>query len=257
MPETGLLIEDEQSWRVLTLNRPERRNALSMDLLRCLIDSLRSAGANPDVRCIILASTGTTFCSGHDLTEMVGSDPSRYRQIFGGCSELMTTIRAIPQPVIAEVQGVATATGCQLVAACDLVVAAQNATFATPGTQIGMTGTNVMVELSRVIGRKRAMQMLLMCETVNAETAAAWGLVNLIVPASELKRTSRQWAARIAEASASTIGQSKTAYYAQIDMDLNKAYDYAKEIMSTSAMAPDAQERIAAFLGKRRSQPEP
>ncbi len=164
---------------------------------------------------------------------------------------LMTRVQSIPQPVIAEVQGIATAAGCQLVATCDLAVASDQAAFATPGVKIGLFCTTPMVALSRAIGRKRALQMLLTGEMIDAVTAAEWGLINLVVPAAELAEQSRKLAARIAEASSFTVALGKQAFYTQIDLDQPKAYAYAKEVMSMNSLAADAQEGISAFLEKR------
>jgi enoyl-CoA hydratase/carnithine racemase len=182
---------------------------------------------------------------------MVGRDIVEYRRLFDVCSELMMKIQAIPQPVIAEVQGVATAAGCQLVATCDLAVASDQAAFATPGVRIGLFCTTPMVALSRAVGRKRALQMLLTGEMVDAATAADWGLVNQVAPAAELQAETRRLAARIADASTLTVSLGKQAYYTQIDLDQPKAYAYAKEVMSMNALAADAQEGISAFLEKR------
>ncbi len=236
---------------VITLNRPERRNALSLELMRELIACLDQTGSNPEIRAVILAAAGTAFCSGHDLGEMVGRDVNEYRRIFDVCTELMTKIQSIPQPVIAEVQGVATAAGCQLVATCDLAVASEDARFATPGVRIGLFCTTPMVALTRAIGRKRAFEMLATGEVIDARTAAGWGLVNRAVPASELRAETRKLAARIAEASRLVVSLGKSAFYAQIDLDQPKAYAYAKEVMSMNALAQDAQEGMAAFLEKR------
>ena len=163
----------------------------------------------------------------------------------------MTKIQAIPQPVIAEVQGIATAAGCQLVATCDMAIAAEEAVFATPGVKIGLFCTTPMVALTRAIGRKRALQMLLTGEMVDARTAAEWGLINQAVPAAELPAATRKLAAKVAEASSLVVAIGKQAYYTQIDLDQPKAYAYAKEVMSMNALAADAQEGIGAFLGKR------
>jgi enoyl-CoA hydratase/carnithine racemase len=182
---------------------------------------------------------------------MVGCDINEYRRLFDVCTELMTKLQSIPQPVIAEVQGIATAAGCQLVATCDLAVASQEAAFATPGVKIGLFCTTPMVALSRTVGRKRAFQMLLTGELVDARTAADWGLVNKVVPAAELQAESRKLAAQIAQASSFVVALGKQAYYTQIDLDQPKAYAYAKEVMSMNSLAADAQEGISAFLGKR------
>jgi enoyl-CoA hydratase/carnithine racemase len=236
---------------VVTLNRPERRNALSLGLMSELTACLDEIGRNREVRAVILRAAGKVFCSGHDLGEMTGRDLHEYRRIFDVCTELMTKIQAIPQPVIAEVQGIATAAGCQLVATCDLVVAAEEAAFATPGVKIGLFCTTPMVALTRAIGRKRALEMLLTGELVDARRAADWGLVNQVVPAAGLPAATRKLAAKIVEASSLVLALGKQAFYTQIDLDQPKAYAYAKEVMSMNAMAGDAQEGIAAFLGKR------
>jgi len=236
---------------IVTLNRPQRRNALSLGLMLELIACLDEVGKNREVRAVVLAAAGKVFSSGHDLSEMTGKDINEYRRVFDVCTELMAKIQSIPQPVIAEVGGIATAAGCQLVATCDMAVASEEAAFATPGVKIGLFCTTPMVALTRAIGRKRAMQMLLTGEMVDARTAADWGLVNQVVPAAELTAASRQLAAKVAAASALVIGLGKQAFYTQIDLDQPKAYAYAKEVMSMNALAADAQEGISAFLGKR------
>jgi enoyl-CoA hydratase/carnithine racemase len=235
----------------VTLNRPERRNALSLELMQELIACLDTLGRTAETRAIILAAAGKVFSSGHDLSQMTGRSLADYRQVFDVCCELMQKIQAIPQPVIAQVQGLATAAGCQLVAACDLAVAAEEARFATPGVKIGLFCTTPMVALTRAIGRKRALQMLLTGEAVDANTAAQWGLINQVVPAQELAAAARRMAEKVAEASALVVAIGKQAFYTQIDLDQPKAYAYAKEVMSMNALAPDAQEGISAFLGKR------
>ena len=245
------VITREGTVAVLTLNRPERRNALSLALMRELIDALDSIAQDGDTRAVILAAAGKVFCAGHDISEMAGRNINEYREIFDVCSRLMLKIQAIPQPVIAEVQGVATAAGCQLVAACDLAIAAEDAWFATPGVKIGLFCTTPMVALTRAIGRKRALQMLLTGEPVTARTAAEWGLINEAVPAGELSAATRKLAARVAEASSLVVSIGKQAFYTQIDLDVEKAYAYAKEVMSLNAMAGDAQEGMGAFLEKR------
>jgi enoyl-CoA hydratase/carnithine racemase len=247
----NLGFETEGCVAVVTLNRPNRRNALSLELMRELLDCLGRIGEERRLRVVILAAAGKVYSSGHDLTELVGRDINDYRRIFDVCAELMTKIQSIPQPVIAEVQGPATAAGCQLVATCDLAVAAEDAWFATPGVKIGLFCTTPMVALSRAVGRKRALQMLLTGDPIDAETAAEYGLVNSVVPAGELRAETRKLAGSIVEASPITLAIGKQAFYAQIDLDQAKAYAYAKEIMSMNSMAVDAQEGISAFLGKR------
>jgi len=244
-------VEDEGPAAVITLSRPQRRNALSLELMLELIEALETIGRDREVRSVILAAEGKVFSSGHDLSEMVGRDINEYRRLFDVCTNLMESVQRIPQPVIAEVQGLATAAGCQLVATCDLAVASEQAAFATPGVRIGLFCTTPMVALSRAVGRKRALQMLLTGEVVDARTAADWGLINQEVPAERLQTATRALAARIAEASSLTVGLGKQAYYTQIDLDQPKAYAYAKEVMSMNSLAADAQEGIAAFLEKR------
>ena len=247
----NIQIAHEGSVAILTLNRPERRNALSLELMLDLIAALDQIGRARQLRAVILAAAGKVFSSGHDLSQMTGRDINEYRRIFDVCTELMQKIQAIPQPVIAEVQGIATAAGCQLVAACDLAIAAEEARFATPGVRIGLFCTTPMVALTRAIGRKRAMQMLLTGEFVDARTAAEWGLVNQVVPAAELPAASRRLAQKVVEASSLVVAIGKQAFYTQIDLDQPKAYAYAAEVMSMNAVAADAQEGISAFLGKR------
>jgi enoyl-CoA hydratase/carnithine racemase len=251
MSYQDLLVEREGAIVVLRLNRPARRNALSLNLLRELLAALGQAGADSTTRAIILASTGKVFSSGHDLGELTGRTVTEYREIFDVCSETMLLIQRIPQPVIAEVQGLATAAGCQLVASCDLAIASEQAGFATPGVRIGLFCTTPMVALTRTIGRKRAMEMLLTGRLVDARTAAEWGLVNRVVPAESLEAETRTLAAAIAEASRFTVGAGKQAFYTQADLEQGPAYAYAKEVMTMNAMAVDAQEGITAFLEKR------
>ena len=235
----------------IRLNRPRQRNALSMDLMRDLIAVLEGIGTNREVAAVILAAEGSAFCAGHDLNEMVNRNVNEYRQIFDLCTDLMTVIQRIPQPVIAQVHGMATAAGCQLVAACDLVVASENARFATPGVRIGLFCSTPMVALTRAIGRKRALEMLLTGKSIDAATACEWGLVNRVVPRDMLAKTTRDLADEIAQASEMVVGIGKTAFYTQIDLDQSKAYTYAKEVMSMNALASDAQEGMSAFLEKR------
>jgi enoyl-CoA hydratase/carnithine racemase len=246
-----LTLERDGPTAVVTLNRPQRRNALSLELMHELIRCLDEIATDQGLRAVILAAAGKVFCAGHDLSEMTGRDINGYRTIFDVCTELMQKVQSIPQPVIAQVQGIATAAGCQLVASCDLAVASEEASFATPGVKIGLFCTTPMVALSRAIGRKRAFEMLVTGEMVDAKTAADWGLVNRVVPAADLAVETRKLATRIAAASPLVIALGKQAYYTQIDLDQPKAYAYAKEIMSMNALAADAQEGMSAFLEKR------
>lgn len=246
-----LISQRQAHLAIVTLNRPQRRNALSLDLMQELIRCLDEIAESPEIRAVILAAAGKVFCSGHDLSEMTGRNINEYRHIFDVCTRLMEKIQSIPQPVIAEVQGIATAAGCQLVASCDLAVASDQAAFATPGVKIGLFCTTPMVPLSRAIGRKRALEMLLTGDLVDAATAADWGLINRVVPAAALASETRKLADRIADASSLVIGIGKQAYYTQIDLDQSKAYAYAKEVMTMNSLAADAQEGISAFLEKR------
>jgi len=235
----------------ITLSRPERRNALSLELMRELIACLTRLGEQRDTRAVILAAAGKVYCSGHDLSQMTGRTINDYRQIFDVCTVLMQTIQSIPQPVIAQVHAMATAAGCQLVATCDLAIASENAAFATPGVKIGLFCTTPMVALTRAIGRKRAMEMLLTGKLVDARTAEAWGLINRAVPAADLEAETLGLANDIANASSFAVGLGKQAFYSQIDLDQPKAYAYSKEVMSMNALSMDAQEGIGAFLEKR------
>ena len=251
MSYENISFASENNIAIVTLNKPQRRNALSLALMRELIHCLSAIGNRGDIRTVILAAAGKVFSSGHDLSEMVGRALDDYRELFGVCTELMTKLQSIPQPVIAEVQGVATAAGCQLVATCDLCIAAEEATFATPGVKIGLFCTTPMVAVSRAIGRKRALEMLLTGEPIDARTAAEWGLVNRVVPNRQLRAESLKLAGRIAQASAQVVSLGKQAYYCQIDLYQPEAYVYAQEVMSKNALAHDAQEGISAFLEKR------
>jgi enoyl-CoA hydratase/carnithine racemase len=236
----------------LTLNRPEARNALSVELMTALLGALGRAADDPHSRVVVIAGTGPAFCAGHDLREL-RQDPRRetHQRIFELCSELMLAIVRLPKPVIAEVHGVATAAGCQLVATCDLAVAAEEARFATPGVNIGLFCSTPMVALTRVIGRKPAMEMLLTGELIDATTARSLGLVNRVVPREELREAADGLARQIAAKSAFTVKIGKEVFYRQAELDLAAAYRYAAEIMTTNMLAEDAGEGIEAFLAKR------
>jgi enoyl-CoA hydratase/carnithine racemase len=254
VPDTAyknILVERDGQITTITMNTPEKRNALSLEMMNELIAAFTAAGRDQETRAVILAANGPAFSAGHDLRDLVDGDITIYRHVFDVCVQLMELIQAIPQPVIARVQRIATAAGCQLVATCDLAIASEEAKFATPGVRIGLFCTTPMVALSRAIGRKRAMQMLLTGEAIPAETAADWGLVNSVVPADLLEATTTALAQRIVEASSLTVALGKQAFYTQIDLDQPKAYAYAKEVMSMNALAADAQEGMCAFLDKR------
>ena len=236
---------------VVTMQRPQRRNALSLSLMQALERALRELGEDAGVRVVILCGEGAAFSAGHDLRELVDRDVEAYRAVFDACVVLMERIRALPQPVIAEVERVATAAGAQLVAACDLAVASEEATFATPGVRIGLFCSTPMVALSRAIGRKRAMEMLLTGDPIDAQTACDWGLVNRVCAPSELRAVTLALARKIASASRVVVGIGKSAFYAQIEADQEQAYAYTKEVMTLNALEPDAHEGISAFLDKR------
>jgi enoyl-CoA hydratase/carnithine racemase len=247
----NLLVEADAPVAVITLNRPERRNALSLALMDELKGCLEEIGGTPEIRAVILAGEGPAFSAGHDLSELRGKSLADYRHVFEVCTDLMSLIQKIPQPVIAEVRRTATAAGCQLVATCDMVVAATEAKFATPGVRIGLFCTTPMVALTRAIGRKRALEMLMTGAPIDARTAMEWGLVNRVVPEDRLREESYALARKVAEASSMTVSVGKQAFYAQIELDQPRAYAYAKEVMSMNAMADDAQEGMGAFLEKR------
>jgi enoyl-CoA hydratase/carnithine racemase len=239
----------------ITLANPEKRNALATATMREVIAALDAAGQDRSIKAVIMRALGPAFSAGHDLREMrcAGdeSDVAAFREIFDVCVEMMVKVQSIPQPVIAEVTGIATAAGCQLVASCDLALAASDAKFATPGVKIGLFCTTPMVALTRAVGRKRAMEMLLTGEFIDAATAAEWGLVNRAVAPERLHDEVMALARKIAASSGFVVALGKAAFYTQIDLDQSKAYAYAKEVMSTNALAPDAQEGIGAFLERR------
>ena len=247
----SLLVARDGPAARITLNRPEKRNALSLELMNELLRALREASADEGMRAIVIESTGAAFSAGHDLSEMIGRDAAFYRELFDLCTVIMETIHELPQPVIAKVQGIATAAGCQLVAACDLAVAADTARFATPGVKIGLFCSTPMVEVSRAVGRKRAMELLLTGEPIDAATALDWGLVNRVVPGEELDATVSELVGAIAHSSSYTVALGKQAFYAQVDHPKHEAYEYCKAVMAENAVAEDAQEGMSAFLQKR------
>src|SRR6266436_1747526 len=247
-----LLEECDQGVLRLTLNRPEARNALSVTLMSALLDALGRAAKEPQARVVVIAGAGPAFCAGHDLREL-RTDQRReaYERLFAQCSELMLAIVRLAKPVIAQVHGVATAAGCQLVATCDLAVAAEDARFATPGVNIGLFCSTPMVALTRAVGRKAAMEMLLTGKLVDSATAQAIGLVNRVVPRDGLRDAVDGLAREIAGKSALTVAIGKEAFYRQAELDLSSAYRYAAEVMTTNMLARDAGEGIDAFLAKR------
>ena len=247
----NLLVRRDGAAATITLNRPEKRNALSLELMEELIVAFEQMGREREVRAIVVEGAGPVFSAGHDLGEMVARDAAFYERLFDVCTVMMETIHRVPQPVIAKVHAMATAAGCQLVASCDLVVAAEEARFATPGVKIGLFCSTPMVPLSRAVGRKRALQMLLTGDPIDAHTAADWGLVNLVVPAAELDPAVAALVEKIARSSPLTVGIGKEAFYRQVDLDEHGAYELTRRVMSTNAEAGDAQEGMTAFLEKR------
>jgi enoyl-CoA hydratase/carnithine racemase len=247
-----LLEENARGVMRLTLNRPDARNALSVALMSSLLEALARTASDPQIRVVVIAGAGPAFCAGHDLREL-RADPRRetYERVFAQCSELMLAIVKLPKPVIAEVHGVATAAGCQLVATCDLAVAAEDTRFATPGVNIGLFCSTPMVALTRAVGRKAAMEMLLTGKLIDAETAQAIGLINRVVPREGLRDAVDGLAREIASKSALTVKIGKEAFYRQAEFDLAAAYRYAAEVMTTNMLACDAGEGIDAFLAKR------
>ncbi len=252
--EEGPLVlrADADGIATLTLNRPAARNALSSRLMAQLHEQLEELAEDRSVRVVVIAANGPGFCAGHDLKEL-RANPGReaYERVFRQCSRLMLAITHLPKPVIAKVHGIATAAGCQLVASCDLAVAAADARFATPGVNIGLFCSTPMVALSRAIGRKAAMEMLLTGDTVPAEEAKRLGLVNRVVPSEDLDRQTEALARQIAAKSPLVLAIGKEAFYRQAEMGLKDAYDYASEVMTRNMLARDAEEGIDAFIEKR------
>ena len=248
-----LLRHDSDNIVTLTLNRPAVRNALSMGLMQALDAELTAIAIDPAVKVVIIAANGPAFCAGHDLRE-IRTTPTRaaYEAVFALCSKLMQRIVRLPKPVIAQVHGIAAAAGCQLVASADLAVAADTARFATPGVDIGLFCSTPMVALSRAVGRKAAMEMLLTGELVSAAKAQQLGLINRVVPEADLHQATRAVAAQIASKSPLTVAIGKEAFYRQAEMPLSEAYDYASDVMTRNMLAKDAEEGIDAFLSKRK-----
>jgi enoyl-CoA hydratase/carnithine racemase len=248
---SAVLVEDALPVVLVTLDSPQQRNALSTPLMHELTAELERQSVRPEVRAIVLRANGPAFSAGHDLKELVDRTLEEEQAIFDVCTRMMETIQRIPQPVIAAVQGIATAAGCQLVATCDLAVASEEATFATPGVKIGLFCSTPMVAVSRSIGRKRALEMLLTGRPIDAHKAAEWGLVNCVVPAAELDAAALELANQVASASPLTLRIGKEAFYRQIDADQQQAYRLMSQTMADNAMTCDAQEGMTAFLEKR------
>ncbi len=248
-----ILVERSGDFATVTMNRPQRRNALSQAHMRELIRAFSDLG-DSDALGIVLAGNGPVFCSGHDFADVAEAGLSSVRSLLVTCTELMTLIQQVPQPVVARVHGLATAAGCQLVASADLAVASEDAGFAAPGGKGGWFCHTPMVAIARNIGRKRAAELAFSGDVIDARTALDWGLVNQVVPAARLDSATADLLERVTRGSAESKGIGKQALYAQIDLDQAKAYAYAIEVMAATSQLPDAREGMRAFLEKRKPQ---
>jgi len=246
-----ILVERSGEFVTITMNRPQRRNALSLAHMRELITAFRETG-DSDALGIVLAGNGPVFSAGHDFADVADADLSSVRSLLGTCTELMSLMQQVPQPVVARVHGLATAAGCQLVATADLAVASEDAGFAAPGGKGGWFCHTPMVAIARNTGRKRAMEMALSGDVIDARTALDWGLVNRVVTAAQLDSAVQDLLERVTRGSAESKGIGKQAFYAQVDLDQPKAYAYAIEVMAATSQLPDAREGMRAFLDKRK-----
>jgi enoyl-CoA hydratase/carnithine racemase len=246
-----LLVVREPPVARVTLNRPDKRNALSLELMSMLTEVLRELGSDPDVRAIVIAGAGPAFSGGHDLGEMIDREQAFYRELFAACTEMMEAIHDVPQPVIARVHGIATAAGCQLVATCDLAVASEDARFGTSGVKTGLFCSTPGVAVARSVGRKQALELLLTGELIDARTALEWGLVNRVVPESALDATVSEFVDSIARLSPVAIAMGKKAFYEQVEVPEREAYNLTRAVMAANAETEDAQEGMLAFVEKR------
>src|SRR4051812_3659323 len=249
-PRALVRVEGEDDFVRVTMDVPERRNALSLEHMRQLLAAVRQVGAG-DARGLLLAAEGPVFSAGHDFADMVEADLPAMRELLALCTELMTALQSIPQPVVARVHGLATAAGCQLVATCDLAVAAEDAGFAIPGGKGGWFCHTPLVAVARALPRKRALEMAFTGDVIDARTAAEWGFINAVVPADELDEACLDLPRRATRGSRRSKGIGKQGFYAQVDLDQPKAYAYAIELMASTSQTPDAKEGMAAFLEKR------
>lgn len=247
-----ILVKHDGPLTRIVLNRPERRNPLSFEMMGELLEAITTLPEG--ARVVVISAAGPAFSAGHDLSQMVGADVETINHIFHRCTEMMEAVQAVSQPVIARVHGAASAAGCQLVAACDLAVAAETARFATPGVNIGLFCSTPMVPVTRAIGRKRAMEMLLTGDFIDAATAAEWGLVNRVVPEDQLDAVVDHFVHAILRSSPLIVGIGKQAFYAQIELDQHAAYDHTRAVIVANAQLEDAQEGMSAFLEKRKPQ---
>ena len=251
MSEPDVVIRREGDFATITMNRPQRRNALSLRMLQSLLTAFEQVG-DSDALGVVLAGNGPVFSAGHDFADLAGADYAAVRTMLRTCTDLMRLMQQIPQPVVARVQGLATAAGCQLVATADLAVAAESAGFAAPGGRGGWFCHTPMVPIARTIGRKRAFEMALSGEVIDARTAAEWGLVNRVVPDAQLDCAVQELLERVTRGSAQSKAIGKQALYAQLDLGQADAYEYAVEVMAATSQLPDAQEGMRAFLDKRK-----
>ncbi len=247
-----ILVDTTDGLATVTMNRPERRNALSEAHMRELLDALGRLADDRETRAVVLAANGPVFSAGHDFADMVERDQDGMRRLFATCTELMLKITRLPQPVVARVQAIATAAGCQLVASCDLAVASEDARFATPGGKGGWFCSTPMVAVARAVGKKRALEMLLTGDPIDAETALAWGLVNRVVPAARLVEETETLARAASRGSLASKALGKHAFYDTLDLDVEAAYAHACEVMASSAVTEDGREAMLSFLEKRR-----
>ena len=248
-----IVVTRDGDFTTITMNRPQQRNALSVEHIRELLAAFQAAG-DSDALGVVLAGNGPVFSAGHDFTDMLGTGYADARQLLTVCTEMMTAMQEIPQPVVARVHGLATAAGCQLVASADLAVAADTAMFAAPGGRGGMFCHTPMVAIARNIGRKRAAELALSGDAIDAATALDWGLVNKVVPVAQLDTAVQDLLERVTRGSAESKGLGKQTFYAQLDLDQPKAYAHAIEVMAAATQTPDAQEGIRAFLEKRKAE---
>jgi len=249
-----ILFEKKDNIGWITLNSPKQRNALSLELMNEMQKKLNILSKDKEVKVIVIKGNGPSFCTGHNMKELVGKnyDLAYFKKIFTKCSQMMQTIQNLPQPVIAQVHGIAMAAGCQLVAACDLAIADTKTKFSTPGVKIGLFCSTPMVPLSRTIGRRRALEMLFTGRLVSAKEAEKFGLINKVVAPKSLSKETEKWAKEIAKYSRYTLELGKKAFYKQFDMDEKSAYKYAIEVISKNCLDYDAQEGMKAFLEKRK-----
>jgi enoyl-CoA hydratase/carnithine racemase len=250
MADQLVLVERSGDVATITMNRPERRNALSLSMLQALMSAFEEVGAS-DALGVVLAGSGPVFSAGHDFADVAGADLESVRGLLQTCTDLMALIQQVPQPVLARVHGLATAAGCQLVASCDLAVAVDSAGFAAPGGKGGWFCHTPMVAVARNIGRKRAFELAMSGDVIDAATALDWGLVNAVVPADELDAAITTLLDRVTRGSAASKGIGKQALYAQMSLGQREAYDYAVEVMAATSQLADAQEGMRAFLDKR------